>query len=106
MGLAGQECGSGPIALVKRAVLREKCVGLVNLRLRSSGPSSIQTQMLVFTFWSGGDIIILYTGRNCDCYELTKNQLMRAGVEFDELVMGKPQGVYIDKDSVKSIKDL
>jgi hypothetical protein len=50
--------------------------------------------------------IILHTGRNWDKYEFTKKQMERFGIKYHELVMGKPQGIYIDKDSYKSLKDV
>jgi hydroxymethylpyrimidine pyrophosphatase-like HAD family hydrolase len=55
---------------------------------------------------SKGHTIILHTGRNWDKYEFTKHQLERFGIQYDELVMGKPQGIYVDIDSIKSLKDL
>jgi hypothetical protein len=50
-----------------------------------------------------GHIIIIHTGRNWDKYIFTKNQLKEFGIKHYELVMGKPQGVYIDIDSEKSL---
>jgi hypothetical protein len=53
-----------------------------------------------------GDVIMIHTGRNWDKYHLTKEQLEKFNIKYHELVMGKPQGIYIDKDSYKSIKDI
>lgn len=50
-----------------------------------------------------GALIILWTGRNWDCYDLTKEQLRIAGVKHHELVMGKPQGIYVDADALRSL---
>jgi hydroxymethylpyrimidine pyrophosphatase-like HAD family hydrolase len=55
--------------------------------------------------YENGHKIILHTGRNWDKYEITKNQLAEFNINHHELVMGKPQGVYIDKDSYKTVKD-
>ena len=55
--------------------------------------------------YNNGHIIIFHTGRNWDCYELTKKQLENFGIKYHELIMGKPQGIYIDKDSFKTIKE-
>ena len=52
-----------------------------------------------------GHTIIIHTGRNWDKYELTVNQLKQFNVKYHELVMGKPQGIYIDKDSFKFIQE-
>ena len=54
--------------------------------------------------FDAGHCIILHTGRNWDKYEITKKQLKEFNINHHELVMGKPQGVYIDKDSYKSIR--
>lgn len=53
--------------------------------------------------YDNGNIIIIHTGRNWDKYYSTKMQLHAIGLKYQELVMGKPQGVYIDKDSFKTI---
>lgn len=51
---------------------------------------------LLNQLYDAGNIIILFTGRNWDKYEVTKNQLQEFGIKHHELVMGKPQGIYID----------
>jgi hypothetical protein len=56
--------------------------------------------------YNKGDLIILHTGRNWDKYHFTKKQLEKFGIKHHELVMGKPQGIYVDRDSYKSIKDI
>jgi hypothetical protein len=53
-----------------------------------------------------GHVIIMHTGRNWDKYEYTVKQLEDFDVNYDQLVMGKPQGIYIDRDSYKSIKEI
>lgn len=50
-----------------------------------------------------GAIIILWTGRGWDYYEQTIKQLVDAGVEYDQLIMGKPLGQYIDTEAVGSL---
>ena len=54
---------------------------------------------------SKGDIIIIWTGRNWDCYDLTVRQLKKYGVKYNELIMGKPQGIIVDKDAIKTIEE-
>lgn len=56
-------------------------------------------------FFDKGYTIILHTGRNWDKYSFTKEQLAHFGIKHHELVMGKPQGYYIDKDSFVSMED-
>ena len=55
--------------------------------------------------YESGHTIILWTGRNWDCYQETKKQLAEAGINYHELIMGKPQGIYIDKDAKISLKE-
>lgn len=54
--------------------------------------------------YSKGHCIILHTGRNWDKYKFTKRQLADYNINHHELVMGKPQGIYIDKDSYQSFE--
>lgn len=56
--------------------------------------------------YDAGHVIILHTGRNWDCYRLTVRQLSGIGLKYNQLVMGKPQGIYIDKDAKKSITEV
>lgn len=44
-----------------------------------------------------GHTIILHTGRNWKSYKLTVIQLKELGVKYHNLIMGKPQGFYIDR---------
>jgi len=53
-----------------------------------------------------GHKIILWTGRNWDCYDLTKRQLESNHIKYHELVMGKPQGIYIDADAETSLEEV
>jgi len=53
-----------------------------------------------------GNTIILWTGRGWDCYQLTKDQLKTAGINYDELIMGKPQGIYVDRDALTTLEGL
>ena len=52
-----------------------------------------------------GETIILYTGRNWDAYLKTVEMLSMIDVKYHELVMGKPQGIYVDKDARTSLKE-
>jgi hydroxymethylpyrimidine pyrophosphatase-like HAD family hydrolase len=56
--------------------------------------------------YDNGHTIILWTGRNWDCYDLTIKQLKEADIKYHQLIMGKPQGIYIDKDAVKSLSEV
>lgn len=53
-----------------------------------------------------GHTIILYTGRNWDCYDLTVKQLKKFKIKYHELVMGKPQGIYVDRDAKLTLEDI
>lgn len=77
--------------------------GRVKYKLKKVDKEEIK---LINKLYKKGHIIILYTGRNWDCYKLTKQQLKEAKVKYHELVMGKPQGIYVDKEAVKSVKDV
>jgi hypothetical protein len=61
--------------------------------------------VLMNELYEQGNVIILHTGRNWDCYDVTIKQLKKYGIKYNQLVMGKPQGVYIDRDSYKSITE-
>lgn len=52
-----------------------------------------------------GNTIILHTGRGWPDYDLTVRQLELAGIPYHQLVMGKPLGIYIDKDAKTSLKE-
>jgi hypothetical protein len=56
-------------------------------------------------FYFQGHTIIMYTGRGWDIYSETIAMLNKIGVHYHELVMGKPQGIYIDKDARKSLEE-
>jgi hydroxymethylpyrimidine pyrophosphatase-like HAD family hydrolase len=53
-----------------------------------------------------GHRIILHTGRHWDKYEMTVKQLRDLNVMYDQLVMGKPIGIYVDADAVRDLQDL
>lgn len=55
--------------------------------------------------YEAGHTIILWTGRNWDYYQQTKIQLENHNIKYHELIMGKPQGIYIDKDAKTSLKE-
>ena len=53
-----------------------------------------------------GHTIIIHTGRNWDQYKKTVEQLKNYGIMYHELIMGKPQGIYIDATQCgKSIEE-
>jgi hydroxymethylpyrimidine pyrophosphatase-like HAD family hydrolase len=55
--------------------------------------------------YDNGHIILVFTGRDWLKFEETEKQLKEVGLKYHKLIMGKPNGVYIDKDSCKSIGD-
>lgn len=56
--------------------------------------------------YEAGNTIVLHTGRNWDCFDMTVKQLKYYGVKYHTLVMGKPHGIQIDADASKSIEDV
>jgi uncharacterized HAD superfamily protein len=74
-----------------------------------SKPIKSEIEMLN-SMYDAGHIIILHTGRNWDCYEITKSQLKEHNIKHHELVMGKPQGIYVDRtqsiDSLEEYKNI
>ena len=56
--------------------------------------------------YDDGYTIILHTGRNWDKLKFTENQMQEMGIKYHHIVMSKPQGVYIDTDSYKSLRDI
>jgi hypothetical protein len=50
--------------------------------------------------------ITIYTGRGWEQYDITVAQLKKFGIKFDQLIMGKPQGIYIDADNFKTAKEV
>lgn len=61
---------------------------------------------LINKAYNKGHKIILYTGRSWGFYDLTVNQLEYYNVLYNDLVMGKPVGTYIDKEAKFSLKGL
>lgn len=61
---------------------------------------------LVNKAYKDGHTIILWTGRSWGFYLLTKQQLIDIGIKHHELMMGKPWGVYVDKDAKQTLKGL
>ena len=53
-----------------------------------------------------GHIIILWTGRGWDYYRITKMQLSACRIKYQELIMGKPQGIYVDRDAIRSVDEI
>ena len=72
-------------------------------RVYSDAKPNIKEIEISNKLYDEGNIIIIHTGRNWDKYVMTKNQLKKFGINHHELVMGKPQGVYIDVDSKKTL---
>jgi hydroxymethylpyrimidine pyrophosphatase-like HAD family hydrolase len=56
--------------------------------------------------YKNGRIVIIHTARSWDYYELTKKQLSMFNIKYHELIMGKPQGIYIDKDAKKTLRGI
>jgi len=53
-----------------------------------------------------GYIVILFTGRGWHHYETTVKQLNECGIKYHELIMGRPTGIYIDRDNKRSCLEL
>jgi acid phosphatase class B len=53
-----------------------------------------------------GHIIIFHTGRGWDQYDITKEQLSKIKVKYHELIMGKPIGIYVDRDAITSLMEV
>lgn len=53
-----------------------------------------------------GWYVILWTGRHWHHHEDTVRQLNGFGIPYDELMMGKPLGIYIDADCKKSLDEI
>ena len=70
-------------------------------------PEPIQEEIdMVNKYYDKGRTIILWTGRNWDKYEMTLQNLKDIGVKYHQLIMGKPQGEYIDRThNYKSLKE-
>jgi hydroxymethylpyrimidine pyrophosphatase-like HAD family hydrolase len=87
--------------LVSEKIECDKCG-----RMKYLNPKPIKEEIKASNkLYDLGHIIILYTGRNWDCYNLTVEQLKECGIKYHELVMGKPQGKLIDKDAKTSLKE-
>ncbi len=61
---------------------------------------------LVNTAYDLGHTIIIFTGRGWNQYAITIEQLRAIGVKYHTLAMGKPDGIYIDKDSRTTLEGL
>lgn len=83
---------------------KTKCINCDRISYTDYTPDKEEIKK-VNELFSAGHTIILWTGRNWDCYDVTQRQLYRAGVNYNQLIMGKPQGIYIDKDSFQTIKE-
>jgi hypothetical protein len=49
------------------------------------------------------NIIILMTGRGWHRMKFTETQLEMFGVKYHRLIMGKPPGIIVDRDSLKEL---
>lgn len=49
--------------------------------------------------------IILMTGRGWHNYIFTVNQMKKFKIKYHELYMGKPHGIWVDKDFKTSLKE-
>lgn len=53
-----------------------------------------------------GTVIILWTGRGWDMYQKTIEQIKAAGIDYDQLIMGKPSGIYFDAtNAIKTLEE-
>lgn len=88
---------------------KRQCEHCKRIVYYDSKPIKSEIEMLN-SMYDSGHIIILHTGRNWDCYEITKNQLKEHNIKHHELVMGKPQGIYVDRtqsiDSMEVYKNI
>lgn len=74
-------------------------------RYRYAKPCNLEIE-LCNRLYKKGHVIIIYTGRGWDQYILTKMQLKKFKIKYHELIMGKPYGIYIDRDNKRSLKDI
>lgn len=86
-------------------------VDIDNTLLRSDGPPAyenavpiVQEIEAVNAAHAAGHAIVIHTGRNEGKRLLTMLQLERFGVQFDVLVMGKPDGVYVDAAALTTLR--
>ena len=82
--------------------VKTKCINCDRISYTDYNPDKSEIEK-VNELFDKGHTIILWTGRNWDCYNATQEQLYKSGVKYHQLIMGKPQGVYIDKDSFQTI---
>lgn len=59
---------------------------------------------LINQAYKKGHIIIMFTGRDWSKYKATEKQLKDCGVKYHKLICGKPVGIYVDKDAIKTLK--
>lgn len=69
-------------------------------------PRPIKEEVEILKELKNTYVIILHTGRHWNHYQTTVQQLKELDIPYDELVMGKPLGIYVDRDSKKSLKEL
>jgi len=50
--------------------------------------------------------IIIHSGRSWTRYEITLKQIKEFKIPYDEIVLGKPLGIYVDRDAITTLKDL
>ena len=76
--------------------------------LTYSDPKPVQSEIkMVNQAHESGTIIILHTGRGWNQYKITVEQLKKFGIKYNQLVMGKPYGPYIDSTlNYKSIGEI
>jgi hydroxymethylpyrimidine pyrophosphatase-like HAD family hydrolase len=80
-----------------------KCCG----RIKYINPQPIKKEIdRLKKLYKDGRIVIIHTARSWDYYELTVKQLNMFGIRYNELIMGKPQGIYIDADSKKTLRGI
>lgn len=52
-----------------------------------------------------GNTIILMSGRGWNQYDITVQQLKDFKIKYHELILGKPCGIWVDKDFKTSLKE-
>jgi hypothetical protein len=89
--------------IIKSSYTKCEHCGLNNYKLDSVCVEDVNK---INELYDKGNTIIMFTGRNWNQYNVTKKTLSEIKIKYHELVMGKPAGVYFDKDAVKDINEV
>lgn len=85
---------------------KEICNRCGRIKYKNAMPIKDEIDKLNDLFFTHNIKIIIWTGRNWDCYQQTIEQMYKYGIQYHELVMGKPQGVYVDRDAKTTLEDI